>query len=572
MNISYLVEIKDPETHMVNVEVKGQRDSAEETLSFFLPSWSPGSYLMREYSRNIRSVQVLSGNGEYLNFSQVAKGEWLIDFNRSDLKKDCSEFHINYQIYCHELTVRTSHVDYSHAFLHGPSYLIGIKNKEIKPTIEFKFPGLWSKLHTGLKDISTERTRFIYEAPSYDDLIDCPVEIGCHESDGFMFDGKEHNLIWTGTQFPHDNDLKADIKKIVETVAAHFSSVPYDSYLFMTHFARNLFGGLEHKNSTALHYDGRKLKNRGDYINWLALVAHEYFHTWNVKRIRPKELGPFDYQNEAYTEMHWLTEGLTSFMDEVFVLRSGLCTLEEYLEMQKKNLNRYLSIPGKKFHSLEQSSFNAWIKLYRPDENSNNSSVSYYLKGGLVFSTLHFDLKKIGKDINDLLTLLWKRYEDNPKEGMVAQEVFDMIESIGNKEIRDRFESRIKTTEDIDFETYYKEIGLDFEWASSKEAYLGCQFKFEGERAIISQVTLDGPAFQAGLNAGDEILAINSSRVLKADVDQFNVILSPEKQYKFTICRLGTIQSLVLMTGVAPKVLKAIHVFDEKKAKSSFLI
>lgn len=570
MEVSYLVEITDPETHMVNVTVSLNKPKSD-TLSVFLPSWSPGSYLMREYARNIRTIRAMSKNGEYLNFSQVAKGVWEIDFKNSELNKPCAEFEINYQVYCHELTVRTSHVDYSHAFLHGPSYLIGIKDQDIKPKIEFKFPGLWSKLHTGLKNISTERSKFIYEAPTYDDLIDSPVEIGCHESDGFMFDGKEHHLIWTGPQYPHDNDLKADIKKIVETVAAHFSSVPYDDYIFMTHFARNLFGGLEHKNSTALHFDGRKLKNRADYINWLALVAHEYFHTWNVKRIRPKELGPFDYLNENYTEMHWLTEGLTSFMDEVFILRSGLCTMEEYLTMQVKNLNRYFNTPGKKFHSLEQSSFNAWVKLYRPDENSANSTMSYYLKGGLVFSTLHFDLKKIGRDINDLLTLLWKRYEDNPDVGMEADEVLNMIEEIGNKDIRHRFETRIKTTEDIDFESYYKEIGLDFEWDVPKEAYLGCQLRFEGDRVVVADITLDGPGFQAGLNAGDEIIAINDVRVLQSDVELFKNILSPGKQYKITIARLGNIQSLVLMTGNAPRILKNIHVFDAKKANQSFL-
>src|SRR5690606_20740215 len=144
------------------------------------------------------------------------------------------------------------------------------------------------------------------------DLIDSPVEIGCHESDGFMVDGREHHVIFYGEQYPHHNNLKADMKKIVEEVSSHFQSIPYEKYLFITHFAKNKYGGLEHHDSTALHFDGRKLASRKDYVNWMALVAHEYFHTWNVKRIRPVELGPFDYQNENYTKMHWLTEGLTS--------------------------------------------------------------------------------------------------------------------------------------------------------------------------------------------------------------------------------------------------------------------
>lgn len=569
MNVHYLVEITNPEQHIVKVRLSAKNEDFEQ-LTVFLPSWSPGSYLMREYARNIRTFKALSDSGEYLQFEQIEKGKWSLDFKNSDLKSPCKEFSIEYEIFCHELTVRTSHVDESHAFLHGPSYLMGIEHKNIKPEIEFKFPALWSKLHTGLKDISDKREVFRYSAESYDELLDCPVEIGCHESDGFMVDGKEHHLIWYGEAYPHQNDLKADIKKIVETVSSHFSSIPYESYLFMTHFKRNLYGGLEHCNSTALHFDGRKLSSRKDYINWLALVAHEYFHTWNVKRIRPIELGPFDYTNENYTKMHWLTEGLTSFMDELFVLRSGLCTLEEYLEMQQRNLDRYFSIPGKKFHSLEQSSFNAWIKLYRPDENSHNSSISYYLKGGLVFSTLHFEFKKIGKDINDLLTALWERYLANPQKGVVTEEVLDMIEKIGNREIRELFELRISTTEDIDFESYYDEIGLEFVWEQKEVADLGVDFTFEGDRVFLAKVYLDGPAFKAGLNAGDEILSINKQRFLKSDAEQMSKMLMLDHNYNFTVARLGTLIQLEVLVEKPRRELKMIQVKDNEKALRAF--
>jgi len=569
MKVNYLVTIENPQNHILKVQMSAPR-CQKDKVQIFLPSWSPGSYLMREYTKNIRTFKALSSNGEYLNFSQIKKGIWEIDFKASELKKECSDFTVQYEVYCHELTVRTSHIDESHAFLHGPSYLMGIKDEQMSPEIEFKFPALWSKLHSGLTGISKKREQFIYSAKTYDDLIDCPVEIGCHESDGFMFDGKEHHLIWYGEEYPHQNNLKEDIIKIVETVAAHFSSVPYDHYTIMTHFKRNLYGGLEHKNSTALQFDGRKLSNRKDYINWLALVAHEYFHTWNVKRIRPIELGPFDYTKENYTSMHWLTEGLTSFMDELFVLRSKLCTLTEYLDMQKANIERYLSIPGKKFHSLEQSSFNAWVKLYRPDENSNNSSISYYLKGGLVFSTLHFDFKKAGKDINDLLSLLWKRYLDNPEVGMTTKEVMSMIEEVGGKEIKERFELRISTTEDIDFESYYEEIGLKFIWEQKEGAYLGADFTFEGDRVVIGKVLLDGPAHKSGLNAGDEIIGLNNIRFLKEDVKSLKNFLPMDQTSLFTISRLGVIKQVEVLATRVPKSLKMIDIVDEKKALTAF--
>ena len=570
MEIRYLVEIKEPQTHMVKVTISGRKEENENVLRFFMPSWSPGSYLMREYSRNVRSFVAQNKTGEFLYFSQVEKGIWEVDWLKSDVKAKSNDFSISYEVYCHELTVRTSHVDESHAFLHGPSYLMGVNDKEIRPEIEFKFPPLWMKFHTGLKDISQSRERFIYSAPTYDDLLDCPVEIGCHESDGFMFDNKEHYLVWYGDQYSHPYNLKEDVKKIVETVAGHFSSVPYENYTFITHFVKDKYGGLEHKNSTALHFDGRKLKNRTDYVNWLSLVAHEYFHTWNVKRIRPKELGPFDYTQENYTRMHWLTEGLTSFMDELFVLRAGLCNLEEYLDMQRKNLARYYSIPGKKFDSLEDSSFNAWIKLYRPDENSLNSSISYYLKGGLVFSTLHFELKKQGKNINDLLDKLWDRYLVNKKEGMTGQEVMQMIEDLAGKKVRELFELRVSTTEDIDFESYYKAIGCEFVWEEKNTPDLGIEFQFKNDRVFCGKVTLDGPAYKAGLNAEDEIIAINRLRFLKSDANSLESILTPDKNYTFTISRLDKLYEIEVNVGRTPKILKQIQIVDKDKVMDVF--
>ena len=572
MKLRYLVEITDPHTHMVKVKLTCKPEKGAKELDFFLPSWSPGSYLMREYARNIRTIRAFNHAGEFLHIEQKTKNTWNVDFHKADTKNAAEEVLLEYEIYCHELTVRTSHVDYSHAFLHGPSYLMGVLNDPMEnPEIEFKFPGLWSKLHTGLKDISEERSRFVYTAENYDVLIDAPVEIGCHESDGFMHEGREHHTIFYGDEYHHGNDLKKDMKTIVETVSSHFhEDLPYDKYLFITHFCKDTYGGLEHLNSTALQFDGRRLGCRRDYLNWLSLVAHEYFHTWNVKRIRPRELGPFDYVNENYTRMHWLTEGLTSFMDDLFVYRAGLSSIEEYLSIVKDYLNRYFSIPGKKFHSLEESSFNAWIKLYRPDENTLNSSISYYLKGGLVFSTLHFELKKKGKSVNDLLELLWQRHLDHPVEGVSSEEVMEMVESLGGKEVRALFELRVSTTEDIDFETYYKDIGCEFVWDEAPAPYTGANWRYEGDRVFVDNVVLDSPAHKAGLNPGDEIVAVNRIRFLKADVDNFDKIFKPGQHYEFVVARLGKLYNLDVRIEKRPKLLKEIRVADKKKAEAVF--
>lgn len=571
MQVSYFLEITDPHTHIVKVTQKIPLNSLQK-FKVFLPSWSPGSYLMREYSRHIRNFYVKARNGEFCYFEQIAKGTYLIDLEKSQLNQaKIDEVTITYEVYCHELTVRTSHVDARHAFLHLPTLLMGICDRQMSnPTLSVKFPTAWSKISTGLKDISKDRSFFEYTAKNYDELIDSPIEIGCHETDGFLINNIPHELAFFGTQYTHQNKISEDIKKIVESISKYMGGMPYEKYTFITHFVPKLYGGLEHLNSTALQFDGRKLGNRKDYLTWLSLVAHEYFHLWNVKRIRPIELGPFDYQNEGYTKMLWLAEGLTDFMDDLFVYRAGLSTLEEYLESVKNKLETYYSTPGKKFHSLEDSSFNAWIKLYRPDENSKNSSISYYLKGALVFSALHAMLALENKSVDQLVKKLWDHYQNNPMKGVTTEEVLQMITEISDQKTSDLFYDFISTTKDIDFETLYKNIGLALKFEESKTPYLGADFESKGDALFIKSVTLDSPGFKCGLNAGDEIIAIDGLRFLKEDESSFAKIFKANTRYKYLVSRLGQLLELDIFLEDAPKVLKEIQIVDRKKVESAF--
>ncbi|WP_372654125.1 M61 family metallopeptidase [Halobacteriovorax sp.] len=572
MKLKYKLKIESPKTHYLTVTIHGKRNPSDSKLSFFIPSWSPGSYLMREYGKHIQNFKALNTGGEFFYYEQIDKGVYEVDFTKGDIKGDKESFEISYDVFCHELTVRTSHIDESHAFLHGPTIFMGVLEKEIlDPEVEIEFSPTWSKLTTGLKDISDKREVFLYTAKDYDDLIDSPIEIGCQDTDGFRVDGIDHELCWFGSPMKNDFDFKADIKKIVEHISKTMGEIPYEKYTFITHFAPNLFGGLEHKNSTALQYCSRSIIDRKGYTDWLELVAHEYFHTWNVKRIRPKELGPFDYLTEAKTRMHWLTEGLTSFMDQLFVYRCGLTSLEEYLEKMTTNLNRYFSIPGRKFHSLEDSSFNSWIKLYRPDENSNNSSISYYLKGGLVFFVLNVLLVKEGKGINDLLDLLWKRYKSNPDVGMEDHEVYSMIESLTNKSVSDKFSSMITSTEEIDFEAFLKEMSIEVEYTESKASSLGLTTSNSGDRVIIKSVELDGPAHKYGLNAGDEIIAIDGMRILSSDFQKYDKFLTVNKTYDFCVSRLGYITHVKVLMDHGPRTIKSLKSTDENLTKKFLL-
>ena len=568
MKLTYKLLIETPSTHQVRVIIQGKKESGEKSLDFFLPRWSPGSYLIREYSRHLSNLKAETASGERLFLEQTDVSVFNIDWNKSDLKnsnKDADTFTLSYSVYCHELTVRTSHVDDSHAFLHLPTLLMGVLGKNIvDPTIELSVPPSLSNVTTGLKDISIKREAFIYTAKNYDDLIDSPIEIGCQETDGFMAGGIPHEVAFYGNLLPHNENLKEDTKKIVEHIAGFMGGYPYEKYTFMTHFVPGLYGGLEHSNSTALQFDPTQITNRKGYMNYLALVSHEYFHTWNVKRIRPFELGPFNYLREATSKLLWLAEGLTSLMDELFIYRAGVITLEEYLEMQKDNLNRYFSVPGRKFHSLDDSSFNSWIKLYRPDENSNNSSVSYYLKGGIVFFALNILFAQKGKSINDFLTLLWEDYKKHPERGVNSEQVFKMVEEVGGKEIREKFEVMTSTTEEIDLESICGTAGLKFEWDKSESPWLGFDAEFSGDRVLVRAVTLDGPAYKAGLNAGDEIIAINGMRVLKDRYNDYTKYLRINETYTFMISRLASLQTVNVNVGVTPAKLKAITVVDRK--------
>lgn len=567
MKLRYLIQITEPHTHQVQVQIEGVVPTNKNQIHFFLPRWSPGSYLIREYSRHLSNWKATNSKGEYLNFSQTDISTFTLDLDKSDTKNKERTFKIEYRVYCHELTVRTSHVDESHAFLHLPTLLMGVLDEKIiDPELELKFPALWSKVSTGLKDISPKREVFLYTAADYDTLIDSPVEIGCHETDGFEIDGVKHEIAQYGEILKLPQSLKADTIAIVDHIRKSMGGFPYENYLFLTHFVPGLYGGLEHGNSTALQFCPFNVTTRKGYLNYLCLISHEYFHTWNVKRLRPLELGPFNYLREATTHLLWLAEGLTSLMDELYVFRANLMSLEEYLEMQKENLNRFLSVPGRKFHSLDDSSFNAWIKLYRPDENTNNSSVSYYLKGGIVFFFLNVLLSEKGKSIDDVLKKLWERTLSIPEKGVTKDEVYKVIAEVGGSDVLNQFTTWTETTEELDLETLLSRMGVKAEWEKTDAPWLGIDVDFSSDRVIVKSVPLDGPGHKGGINAGDEIIAIDGFRILKDRFSEITKYLDNHQTYKVSVARLGRVMDVSINLDSVPQRLRSLTVVDREKA------
>ena len=371
----YEVLILNPQTQTISVTLKFNISSMEK-VKIQMPVWTPGSYKVRDFSRHISNEQIFI-DGEIVDFTRTDKCTWDID-NLENGKV----IQFKYEVYAHEMTVRTSFVDHTQAILNGASVFVYCPDKkENNIELHLDYPKSWTNIVTGLQFNESQRLFF---AHNYDELIDTPILIGNSEIHNFEVSKIPHQFAIVGKGNYEIEPILKDTNIIISEFENLFGDLPYDKYVFITHLYDNQYGGLEHLNSCHIVFDRWQFKDRGKYVKFISLVAHEYFHTFNVKRIRPKELGPFNYQKEHHSKMLWLAEGVTSYYDEYILRRAGIINTKEYFELLNSNFSRYFNIPGRNMLSTKDASFLAWIKLYIPDENAVNTSMSYYLSGGLI--------------------------------------------------------------------------------------------------------------------------------------------------------------------------------------------
>ena len=562
--VNYKVTIDAPWTHYVKISGNFLYTGDDDQFFLYLPTWSPGSYLVREYSRHIRKVTITLNSGKHLYFEKAEKNKWLVDRKLNEEKLKGQKIHFEYEVYCNEISVRTSHINLGHAFLHGPSLFMSIEGYEnCEAEVDITFPPCWTKLNTSLEDISPSREIFKYKAKNYDELLDSPIEIGNQFTDGVQVSGVNHYFVWMGLPKKIYGDLKKDLKVIIERITDFWGEIPFESYTFIGHFFPNKFGGIEHLNSTAVHYDPIKLGTEKGYKNFLSLLAHEYFHAWNVKRVRPIELGPFNYSKENYTRMHWLTEGFTSFVDDLFVFNSGITNEEDYLDVLKKKFNFYLDSPGKYFDSLEEASFDAWIKLYRPHENLKNISVNYYLNGALCFFCLNSLLYLQGRSIKEFAHHLWQRYLQDKSKGIQKFEVLQIIENLAGKSVADEFDHLLTSTVEFPLEESAKRCGLELVWKKSEKLNWGFDWREKEGNLFVSNIQLDGPGFKAGLNNEDEILAVGGMRITKNNYLDWQETLKENETLDFLINRLGYLLQIDVTLGYPKKEIENIKVVNK---------
>ncbi|MEA5534317.1 M61 family metallopeptidase [Crocosphaera sp. XPORK-15E] len=508
--ISYQVAMSQPNSHLFEVTLALQNWS-DEVLNLKLPVWTPGSYLVREYARHIQDFRAFSSQNKKKLLSQkVGKNHWEVE------TKENSDIIIKYRVFANELTVRTNHLDSTHGYFNGAALFYFIPGLEKQPiTVEIIPPNSNWKVRTALPSIPGKFNQF--EAQDFNTLVDSPFEIGIHETYEFEVLGKPHQYVIWGKGNIKPNQLIEDTKKIIESEAKLYGGLPYDNYLFILHLTNNGFGGLEHKNSCSLIYSRFGFRDKQKYNRFLQLVAHEFFHLWNVKRMRPKELETFDYEQENYTRSLWFSEGTTSYYDLVIPLKAGIYNRPKFLEMLGKEITRFLAIPGRKVQPLNESSFDAWIKLYRRDLNSDNSQISYYLKGELVSLLLDLLIRakhENQRSLDDVMVQMWEQF-GQPEIGFTPQQLQQVIESVADMDLQSFFNRYLDTTEELPFDEYLAPFGLTLKPVMEAETtpYLGMRVQSENNKEMIKFVEAGSPAGLGGIDADDELLAIDGIRV-----------------------------------------------------------
>ncbi|AVR99383.1 M61 family metallopeptidase [Pseudoduganella armeniaca] len=529
--IAYAITAKDLAAHLFQVTLTVQNPAAEGQV-LALPAWIPGSYMIREFSRNIVQIRAET-EGRAIPLAKLDKHSWQAPPVAGPLV-------VVYDVYAWDLSVRAAHLDQTHGFFNGTSVFLRVVGQEEVPHVvdirqpEHEAARAW-RVATALPELKARRYGFgTYVAADYDELIDSPVEMGDFALATFTAHGVAHDVVITGRVPNLDMErLCADLKAICETQIAFFEPktkrAPMERYVFMTLAVGDGYGGLEHRASTALicaradlPTTAQRGKERSEgYVKFLGLCSHEYFHTWNVKRIKPAVFAPYDLQVENYTPLLWLFEGFTSYYDDLFLVRSGMITEQQYYKTLGKTVGGVLRGAGRTKQSVADSSFDAWGKYYRQDENAPNAIVSYYAKGSLVGLALDLTIrtKTAGqRSLDDIMLALWQRYGrdfyPDGRRGVTPAEVEALFDEISGMKLKPFFEKYIRGTEDVPLAKLLAPFGVKYtDERKGDKPSLDANIGREGADCKLSAVHESGAAHRAGLSAGDLLVAIDGLRV-----------------------------------------------------------
>ena len=522
--IRYTLRFPKPQTHYL--EVTAQIPAGKPQIELYMAVWTPGSYMVREYSRNVEAFTAADENGRALAVTKTRKNRWLVEAGGARLLT------VKYKVYANETSVQGNYVDAGFAMLNGAPNFVTIEGDDKRPyEVKLELPAAWKESISGLPRAG-EHT---YAAEDFDQLLDSPIYAGNAPIHEFEVDGKKHYLVNEGEGPMWDGDASAkDVAKIVAEYSRMWGGLPYDHYVFFNMLIE-AGGGLEHKNSTWIGgskwaYGNTVVPTPGDdsdtrgprrpnRLGWFGLVSHEYFHLWNVKRLRPVELGPFDYERENYTRSLWLAEGVTSYYGGLTLGRAGLATREQVLQAISGAIAGLQNTPGRLVTPLEQNSFDAWIKLYHSDENTQNTAISYYTKGEIVGLLLDAKIRKQtngAKSLDDVMRLAYQRYSG--AKGYTPEQFRATAEEVAGADLSTWFQTALDSTKELDYNEMLDWYGLRFKKPAERPGApprikTGLQTKVDDGRVVVSGVLRGTPGEDAGLNVGDEILGINGYRL-----------------------------------------------------------
>ena len=554
--IHYQVSVRNLHAHQWEVVLSLQQPNAVQLLQ--LPVWIPGSYMVREFSKQLSDITAMQ-NGTACVLEQTAKGTWQVDTDPS------LPLQVRYTVHAYDASVRTAWLDALRGFFNPTSVCLIAVGHEAQPhAIEIVQPEAcphW-RLATALQPVKTHAKGFgLYQAANYDELADSPVEMADFWAGEFVAKGVPHRVVVTGAAPSFDGvRLLADMQKIAETEIRFWHGAgkpPHDRYVFLINAVADGYGGLEHSHSTALMCKRDDLPRTDQialsdgYISLLGLISHEYFHTWNVKRLRPATFTHYDYTQENYTSLLWFFEGFTSYYDDLLLCRAELISPAVYLKLLGKTLNSVLQTPGRQVHSVAQASFEAWTKLYRPDANSPNLSISYYAKGALVGLCLDLTLRKTGHNLDQLMRHLWQHCKAGP---MNENDVLNALKALTGRSWHREIKAWVHGTAELPLRELLLAQGVDIiEENSPLAQQLG--LRVQENHAVQIQTVLNGSAAEmAGFAPGDEWLGVaiagNRRRPASAwrirRMDQLPSLLGKHKSFTALISRDGRLLQLPL--------------------------
>ncbi|MBK9518001.1 MAG: M61 family metallopeptidase [Anaeromyxobacter sp.] len=548
----YRLSFPAPQTHHLHVALELEQPG--DGLELALPVWTPGSYLVREFARHLEQVEASDETGCPVPVVRLDKHRWRLDAGAA------ARVTVRYRVYANDLTVRTSHVDQSHAFLSPAGVFLAARGRETGPhRVEVALPPGW-RVATALEGGPTHFT-----ARDYDELVDSPLEIGEHEAASFQALGREHQVVVWGRGNHDLARLVRDVQRIVEAHGAFWGSLPYRRYVFVVHLTGKGRGGLEHLASSVLLVPRLGFGSRQGYEDVLGLVSHEFFHLWNVKRLRPAALTPYDYGREQYTRLLWWFEGATSYYEQLTLVRAGLLPPARHQEALGRLFTTLWRTPGAAKTSAEESSLLAWVKLYRPDENTANSTVSYYVKGELVALALDLALRRAGASLDEVLRQLYARHAQGgvPEDGVervvaelvgaeAAALLFDqLVRGVGPLEpdlelVGLRLRRRpARGPDDKGGKPARPEDGPPHGW-------LGAELS-SGPRLAVTSVREGSPAWLAGLTADDELLAEGGFRLDRAGLAERLEERGPAGALRLTLFRRDALHEVEVPLGAPPE-------------------